>query len=310
MNDSIHCPICGTKANTHFEQTIDFQFRTNYKIDYYLCTNFNCRHLFSDPKQIKNITELYTEYTTHTIPSKNVFSKFIEIYIYFIEVFFSAKSIIQDKKRILPLKINHDASILDYGCGSGEFLWILQRKKWKNLTGFDFDNKALDAAKSREVNCTLTSDFNKLNTYDVINLNHVIEHIPDVNELIDSIKTIKKINGIIIIRTPNSASLCSIFFGQFWRGLESPRHFHLFTPQSLTRLCKKHDLNIIKISTGNRLLFGSYLESWVILFTYIKQPVFIAKLIALSLYPFFVVTHTVINIFNPLRNEEIILVVS
>lgn len=310
MNESINCPICGSTARLHFKQTKDYQYSTNYQTDYYKCSSVNCLHLFSHNTEIQNISDLYTEYTTHTISRKNILSQMIALYVYIIESIFSFTKINREKKSLLPMAFNKSSTLLDYGCGSGEFLWNLSQSQWTNISGFDFDLKALEAAKSRGLNCLLTNDLSLLQSYDIITLNHVIEHIPDVNSLFHNLSKMKKNNGVIILKTPNCSCINASIFGKFWRGLESPRHFHLFTPESLVILIKKHNFNVVQIKTGNRILFGSFLESWIIACSHFNLSAKIAKIFALLTYPFLVITHSIISFINPFRNEEIILVVT
>jgi SAM-dependent methyltransferase len=71
--------------------------------------------------------------------------------------------------------------------------------------------------------------------FDAVTLSHVIEHVPDpVGTLVECARLLKK-GGKLVIATPNNASLGHRLFGRNWRGLEPPRHLHIFSPQSLRR---------------------------------------------------------------------------
>ncbi len=43
----------------------------------------------------------------------------------------------------------------------------------------------------------------------------------------------------MVMYTPNSASLSKYLFGRHWRGWETPRHLHVFSPESLMRLAER-----------------------------------------------------------------------
>lgn len=69
--------------------------------------------------------------------------------------------------------------------------------------------------------------------FDVITLNHVIEHVSDPIELLRSCYRLLKLGGQLWLQTPNIDSLGSRRYGRHWRGLEPPRHLVLFDPVSL-----------------------------------------------------------------------------
>lgn len=310
MNQIINCPICGFESKIKYANTVDYQYQSKLQSDYCICLNNECTHVFSKKMNLTNVTDLYETYTTHFINKKSNFSKFINAYIYISEFIFSFNKINQDKKKILPIEFNNNLSLLDYGCGSGEFLYNLEKHGWSNISGFDFDMKALNAAKTRGVSCQLANIINYNMKYDIIVLNHVIEHIIDLDELFNTLSKIKTSRGCIVIRTPNFNCLSSMIFKSFWRGLESPRHFHLFNARSIEKLIKKRNLSIFHLNTNNRLLFSSYLESCLNLMNTFHIPRPITKFFALTLYPLYVFTHTLINTLNPQINEELVIVVN
>jgi SAM-dependent methyltransferase len=72
-------------------------------------------------------------------------------------------------------------------------------------------------------------------SFDAVTLNHVIEHVPDPIQTLRECARILKKDGRLVILTPNSSSLGHRVFKQDWRGLEPPRHLHLFSMQSMRR---------------------------------------------------------------------------
>jgi SAM-dependent methyltransferase len=131
--------------------------------------------------------------------------------------------------------------LLDVGCGSGEWLLLMRELGWQ-AEGVDFDENAVKAAGQRglEVGCGALEKQNYPDeTFDAITLNHVIEHVPDpVGTLVECARILKK-GGKLVIFTPNGASLSHKVFKRHWRGLEPPRHLHVFSFQSLPALFKR-----------------------------------------------------------------------
>jgi hypothetical protein len=63
----------------------------------------------------------------------------------------------------------------------------------------------------------------------------------------------------LVIFTPNANSLGHQLFGSSWRGLEPPRHLHIFTPGSMRRILTEAGLPNCSIQTvaAPQVLFES-----------------------------------------------------
>jgi 2-polyprenyl-3-methyl-5-hydroxy-6-metoxy-1,4-benzoquinol methylase len=70
-------------------------------------------------------------------------------------------------------------------------------------------------------------------------MNHVIEHVHDPVALMAECARILKPGGSLVIVTPNIESYGHRVFGAFWRGLEPPRHLHIFSLSALTRCAER-----------------------------------------------------------------------
>lgn len=131
--------------------------------------------------------------------------------------------------------------LLDIGCGNGNAMERFQKKGW-NVVGTDFDPKAVNEALNKGLNVHL-GDLREIsfpdNTYDVVFLSHVIEHVPDPIELLAECYRILKPNGLLIALTPNVNANSHARFKEHWRGLEIPRHLQIFTPTSLSHAAEQ-----------------------------------------------------------------------
>ena len=98
--------------------------------------------------------------------------------------------------------------------------------------------------------------------YDVIVLNHVIEHVADpVSLLRECAKRLRPVAGRLAITTPNIHSLGHRRFKKFWRGLEGARHFTIFSTDGLRQCIERAGLQLASISTETRLSTTIYYQS-------------------------------------------------
>jgi 2-polyprenyl-3-methyl-5-hydroxy-6-metoxy-1,4-benzoquinol methylase len=67
-------------------------------------------------------------------------------------------------------------------------------------------------------------------------LSHVFEHLHKPRQAAEEIFRLLRADGRVWLSQPNLDSVGLSIFGEFWRGLEAPRHLSLHTRKSLTRL--------------------------------------------------------------------------
>lgn len=129
------------------------------------------------------------------------------------------------------------AAILDYGCGNGHFLLRLQALDYE-LHGAEYDPHLLGKLSQSGIAihdvAALTGDSWNC-VFDHITLSHVLEHVPDPIALLHRLKGWLKPGGGLYVELPNADATGLAIFGQYWRGLEAPRHFSLPNRNALVR---------------------------------------------------------------------------
>ncbi len=143
--------------------------------------------------------------------------------------------------RYLPRARNPDPKVLDVGCGGGHWLSRAAETGWKTC-GADPDPRAVEVARAngldvREGGIEAWSDAR--GEFDVVTMNHVIEHVHDPRQLLSSARDLLRPGGQLFVETPNIDALSHSAFGRAWRGLEPPRHLILFNRKSLIRLLRE-----------------------------------------------------------------------
>ena len=130
--------------------------------------------------------------------------------------------------------------VLDFGSGAGGFL--LQAKSIaKSVTGIELDTKTFSFYKTNEIKHTSNIEDLQDNSYDVITLFHVLEHLSDPLTILNLLMKKLKKGAKLIVEVPNANDVLltlykSTAFSHFtyW----SP-HLYLYNAKTLNMLFDK-----------------------------------------------------------------------
>ncbi len=168
-----------------------------------------------------------------------------------------------------------NSSILEIGCGSGDFLTHLQKNGYKDLTGFEPSINAINSSKRSIRVKIINAIFNpKLlpnkKKFDLICCFMTIEHVADPFLLFKNIKKILKQNGKLIIICHDRNSFINKVLGK-----KSPivdiEHMQLFSRLSIFNLFKKNGFRNIKIESFSNTYSIYYWFKLLPLPTFIKK---------------------------------------
>ncbi len=140
-------------------------------------------------------------------------------------------------------------TLLDIGCGEGEFLAELQSLGWW-VEGIDPSEAAVAVAQARGVHATsgtLGDIPLETGSFDAITFRLVFEHIGDPVVALAECRRALRSRGILWIATPSLDSEAHRLFGRDWIHLEPPRHAILYTRRSLTRLLGESGFDVVTV---------------------------------------------------------------
>lgn len=140
-----------------------------------------------------------------------------------------------------------EVHVLDYGCGTGEFLKACQASGFK-IDGVEPSENA--RSKSSETNqIKILESIHGLDgkTFDIITMWHVLEHIPDFELIIQKLKSKLATEGILFIAVPNHKSFDAQHYKQHWAGFDVPRHLWHFSSNTMKKILSKNNLNLVDI---------------------------------------------------------------
>ena len=217
---------------------------TNEKFDLILDKNFDM--LITSPKPKPEELNKYYEsenYISHTDSNKSLIDK----------VYQAVKNYtIKQKVNLINSFKTEEKSILDIGCGTGDFLLACKNNGW-TVFGVEPNSKAksitLKKIKSNNIEDSIENLFNVQNNiqqYDVITMWHVLEHVPNLTEYISNLKKLLKPNGTLIIAVPNYKSYDAQYYEKFWAAYDVPRHLWHFSQKSIQLLFSKYDFQVEK----------------------------------------------------------------
>jgi len=142
-------------------------------------------------------------------------------------------------------------NLIDVGCGQGEFLEAVSRRKNFNFWGIDIAKKNIDFIKQtygldKVYNETLENFCKRkdIPKFDVVTLFEVLEHLVNPNEFLDEIKKITKPGGYLVLSTPNSDR----FGGTKEDWDYPPNHIFHWNKKSISSFLLSHGFEIESIT--------------------------------------------------------------
>lgn len=144
-------------------------------------------------------------------------------------------------ERLCSLPAGDARSILDVGCGRGDFLLLMREGGW-NCTGLELDSRAESRGKALgfEIkNRSLEDAKFKGSSFNAVTFWHVFEHVRRPVEALSECERILKPGGLLVVAVPNLKSLQARVSGKRWFHLDPPYHLYHYSPANLSVLVEK-----------------------------------------------------------------------
>ena len=188
---------------------------------------------------LENLGKYYEseDYISHTDNKRSLFEK----------LYHFIKSIaLKNKLNLINSLQFQKGKILDIGAGTGEFLSVAKNDGWQTI-GVEPSDKAKAIAKSKGVSFVEQTSELENQSFDVISMWHVLEHVPDLDKQIKELKRLLKPTGTLIIAVPNFKSFDAKHYGKYWAAYDVPIHFWHFSKTAIKMLFEKEEMKLEKV---------------------------------------------------------------
>lgn len=143
--------------------------------------------------------------------------------------------------------------VFEIGASVGGLLMAFKNSGWK-VSGVEPSKEAQKEAVFKGIDVK-SGSFETLklkpNSYDLVIINHTLEHVDDPLAVLKKIKLILKPTGSVMIGVPNFASIKSRFLKSKWTHILPYEHKWQYSPKSLSLLMTKARFETLKIYTAS-----------------------------------------------------------
>ena len=231
----------------------------------------NCELLFTNPRPThEQLPQFYEsdKYISHSKHSNSLIGLLYKLV---------RRYAIKTKLDLLESYLK-PGDLLDFGCGTGEFLKYAKSRHWE-VSGVEPDADARKFAAELS-NVTIHSDVDQIegSKFDAITLWHTLEHVSPLDKTLQLLAGSLSGKGKMIVAVPNYKCLDANIYQELWAGYDVPRHLYHFSKKAMIKLLLNYGLKINQIYPmkfdsyyismlsekyrGKRNLIRSFLNGW------------------------------------------------
>ncbi|MDG2195059.1 MAG: class I SAM-dependent methyltransferase [Polaribacter sp.] len=167
------------------------------------------------------------------------------------------KYTVRKKRQLIDSFQTTEKNLLDVGAGTGDFLNTCKTNGW-NVSGIEPNKDARKNALKKGIRLEVDLFSLQPNSFDVITLWHVLEHVARLDEYIEQLKKVLKPDGVLFIAVPNYKSFDAAYYKEHWAAFDVPRHLWHFSQFSIQKLFNEVEMKVVKTKP---MKFDSYYVS-------------------------------------------------
>lgn len=251
-----HCQICGSD-----ERTLKFA-----EPPFEVVTCDACGLVYVTPRLTgQDLLDIYDEgYWKSQDPKVRGYADYASESKLYLKTF-------QKRMGLVQRWVGPNARVLDVGCAAGYFLRVMHE------LGHDVHGVELSEAIAKEAALALGADRVHIGTlddavtamnyapqsFDLVTLWDVIEHVPDPQSVLRRIRELIKPGARLLLETQNVGSRWARVLGRRWHHYKHHEHLFHFTPDTIRRLlgdCGFRTLDISASYAGKYVSFAFLAE--------------------------------------------------
>jgi SAM-dependent methyltransferase len=217
---------------------IDAEYRTSDdRYTLYRC--LSCGVLFIDPVPRERLSEIYPPNYYSFADQKNSLMNTVKSFL--------DRRLFRKILREVPGDV---LNALDIGGGSGWEMNVVRtadpRVKFTQVVDFDPCAEVRARQNGHEYFSGRIEEFSTDHLFDFVLMLNILEHVENPLGLLKQVQSLLSPHGRVLIKTPNYDSLdARIFRDMNWAGFHCPRHWVIFTKESLYALIERADLRVV-----------------------------------------------------------------
>ena len=259
MNTSEHrsCRICGFSGKNPVYSVREMMFELKEEFNYFQCKKCQCLQISEFPSDMSRYYQqdyyslsqspesLYPNplvaWARKSRDSCSVLNR--GVWGSLIRLFYPEDD---DMASLSRLQLTRKIRIVDVGCGTGFLLYFLKEAGFENVMGVEPNiEKDIEYSNGLTIKKAWIHELDE--EQDVVMFHHSFEHLPNPIETLERVYRLLPANGNCLIRVPLVSSEAWEKYGTNWVQLDAPRHFFLYSIESLKVLAEKTKFRIKEI---------------------------------------------------------------
>lgn len=164
---------------------------------------------------------------------------------FFERAYQGVKSLMLKRKLNLIGKYATKKTLLDFGAGTGDFLAEAKKQGWE-VSGVEPSSNARKLAAKKELRLA-ENEQTLSGKYEVITLWHVLEHLPDLKQKLETFHRLLNDEGTLVIAVPNFESYDAQYYKEFWAAYDVPRHLWHFSQAGIENVLGQFGFSLTKV---------------------------------------------------------------
>jgi SAM-dependent methyltransferase len=162
-----------------------------------------------------------------------------------------------------------DGKLFDVGAGDCRHFDALKPHSRLTFSGVDLKPEMVEKARARGYDVTLgmleTMEIAPhVGQYDIVSMNHVIEHVLDPDLLMQRALALLKPGGYVVGQLPTSSCWELQLFGRYWGGHHYPRHLQAISRAGLAEALGRAGFTNVRVMSVPHVQTALSVQNWLI----------------------------------------------